>query len=61
MPRAMSRDMIAEIVAAYGEAARRYEEAGFDGMEIMASHGLLLAQFLNPATNVRDDEYGGHP
>lgn len=59
MPRAMSTDMIAEIVAAYGEAARRYEEAGFDGMEIMASHGLLLAQFLNPATNVRDDEYGG--
>ena len=59
MPRAMSQDMIAEIVAAFGEAAKRYEEAGYDGMEIMVSHGLLLAQFLNPNSNVREDEYGG--
>ncbi len=59
MPRAMSRDMIAEIVSAFGEGARRYEEAGYDGVEIMVSHGLLLAQFLNPDINVRDDDYGG--
>lgn len=59
MPRAMSRDMIAAIVDAFGEAAVRYEQAGYDGMEIMVSHGLLLAQFLNPNANVREDEYGG--
>ena len=59
MPRAMSQDMIAEIAEAYGAAALRYEEAGYEGLEIMASHGLLLAQFLNPESNQRDDEYGG--
>jgi len=59
MPRAMSRDMIAEIVEAFGQAALTYEAAGYDGMEIMASHGLLLAQFFNPDVNVRDDDYGG--
>ncbi len=59
MPRAMSKSMIAEVAGAFGEAARRYEQAGYDGLEVMASHGLLLAQFLNPDTNVREDEYGG--
>lgn len=59
MPRAMPVSMIADIAGAFGEAALRYEEAGYQGFEIMASHGLLLAQFLNPETNVRDDDYGG--
>ena len=59
MPRQMSRDMIAEIAAAFGDAALRYEEAGYEGLEVMASHGLLLAQFLNPQANLRDDDYGG--
>ena len=59
MPRAMSVTMIQDLTCAYGEAARRYELAGYDGMELMASHGLLLAQFLNAETNVREDEYGG--
>lgn len=59
MPRAMPRDMIAEIAAAFGEAARAYEQAGYDGLDIMANHGLLMAQFLNPASNRRDDDYGG--
>ena len=39
MPRAMSQGMIAEIAGAFGDAARCYEEAGYHGMEIMASHG----------------------
>ncbi|MEM7428656.1 MAG: FAD-dependent oxidoreductase [Pseudomonadota bacterium] len=59
MPRAMSKDMIADIAAAFGTAAGRYERAGYDGLELMASHGLLLAQFLNPESNRREDEYGG--
>lgn len=59
MPRAMSRTMIADIAGAFGEAAKRYEEAGYHGLEIMASHGLLLAQFLNPDVNRREDDYGG--
>lgn len=35
------------------------KEAGIDGVEIVASHGYLPAQFLNPAVNQRDDQYGG--
>ncbi|MGH6881773.1 FAD-dependent oxidoreductase [Hypericibacter sp.] len=59
MPRPMSRAMIAEIVAGYGDAARRMRKAGLDGAEIVASHGYLPSQFLNPRVNQRTDNYGG--
>jgi 2,4-dienoyl-CoA reductase-like NADH-dependent reductase (Old Yellow Enzyme family)/thioredoxin reductase len=59
MPREMPTAMVEEIVAAAGMAARRYAEAGLDGIELMASHGLLIAQFLNPAVNRRTDRFGG--
>lgn len=58
-PRPMSREMIAEIVTGYAEAARRMKEAGLDGAEFVGSHGYLPAQFLNPRVNRREDEYGG--
>ncbi|WP_188254627.1 FAD-dependent oxidoreductase [Pseudaminobacter soli (ex Zhang et al. 2022)] len=59
MPVPMSLRMIREIVSGYGDAAARLMQAGFDGCEIVASHGYLPAQFLNPNVNRRDDEYGG--
>jgi 2,4-dienoyl-CoA reductase-like NADH-dependent reductase (Old Yellow Enzyme family) len=59
MPRAMSGKMIAEIIKGYGDAARRLERAGLDGVEIVGSHGYLPAQFVNPRVNLRDDAYGG--
>jgi 2,4-dienoyl-CoA reductase-like NADH-dependent reductase (Old Yellow Enzyme family)/thioredoxin reductase len=59
MPRAMSVGEIQEMVRCYGDAARRMREAGFDGVEVVASHGYLPAQFLSPRTNLRTDEYGG--
>jgi len=59
MPRALKPAMIHAIVGGYGDAARRMQSAGLDGVEIVASHGYLPAQFLNPRVNVRDDEYGG--
>ena len=59
IPRALPRAMIAEIVAGYAATAARVREAGVDGVEIVASHGYLPAQFLNPKVNRRDDEYGG--
>ena len=59
MPRPLSRQMIDEIVTGYGEAARRLEAAGLDGVEIVGSHGYLPAQFVNPRVNLRDDDYGG--
>ncbi len=61
MPRAMTVGQIAEIVAAYGSAAARFAAAGFEGAEIVGSHGYLPAQFLNPRTNLRGDGYGGDP
>jgi 2,4-dienoyl-CoA reductase-like NADH-dependent reductase (Old Yellow Enzyme family) len=59
VPRAMSTGLIGEIVDGYGAAARRMAEAGFDGVEILASHGYLPSQFWNPAVNRRTDDYGG--
>lgn len=59
MPRALDQAMIDEIVAGYGAAARRMLEAGVDGVELVASHGYLPAQFLNPRVNRRTDAYGG--
>ena len=59
MPRVMSVDYIATLVEAFAAAAARIVSAGIDGIELAASHGLLIAQFLNPQTNLRDDEYGG--
>ncbi|MFI9773676.1 FAD-dependent oxidoreductase [Streptomyces sp. NPDC051956] len=59
MPRAMTETEIREVVDGYGEAARRLRAAGLDGVEVVASHGYLPAQFLNPQVNVRTDGYGG--
>ena len=59
MPRAMPVSLIEEIVASFGSAARRLQTAGLDGVEIVASHGYLPAQFLNPRVNLRKDQYGG--
>src|SRR5262249_11625590 len=61
VPRALSAEEIEEIVDGYGQAARRMAEAGAQGVEIVASHGYLPAQFLNPLTNRREDRYGGSP
>jgi 2,4-dienoyl-CoA reductase-like NADH-dependent reductase (Old Yellow Enzyme family) len=59
MPRAMSVAEIRMLEAGFADAARRIRTAGLDGVEIVASHGYLPAQFLSPRVNVRTDEYGG--
>lgn len=59
MPRELSKTMIRELVIGFGEAARRMQEAGIQGVEILASHGYLPAQFINSRVNARKDEYGG--
>jgi 2,4-dienoyl-CoA reductase-like NADH-dependent reductase (Old Yellow Enzyme family)/thioredoxin reductase len=61
MPRAMPVALIREVVEAFAAAAVRLRAAGLDGVEIVASHGYLPAQFLNPRVNVRTDAYGGSP
>jgi 2,4-dienoyl-CoA reductase-like NADH-dependent reductase (Old Yellow Enzyme family) len=59
VPKEMSPALIAEIIDGFGQAARRMAEAGADGVEIVASHGYLPAQFMNPKVNRRSDQYGG--
>ena len=51
--------LVWEWVEAYGRSARHLAEAGLDGVEVLASMGYLIAQFLNPVTNNRVDEFGG--
>lgn len=59
MPRELTVEEIQTIVKEFGEAARRAKESGFDGIEIHAGHGYLIAQFLSPFINKRNDCYGG--
>lgn len=60
-PRALNVDEIRGLVEAFGHAARRAREAGFDAVEIHGTHGYLINQFLSPYSNKRTDEYGGSP
>lgn len=57
--RALSREMIDEIVSAYGEVAKLAKRAGFEMLMIHGGHGWLINQFLSPYFNKRTDEYGG--
>lgn len=59
LPRALSRDEIADVVAEFRRAARNAMEAGFDGIELHGANGYLINQFLDSESNSRDDEYGG--
>jgi len=57
--RALAIEELDGIVEQYAQAARRAREAGYDGMELHAAHGyMLLGNFLSPAKNIRQDEYG---
>jgi 2,4-dienoyl-CoA reductase-like NADH-dependent reductase (Old Yellow Enzyme family) len=59
IPVEMDHSMIAEMVDAFASATRRCREGGLDGVDLHASSGYLIEQFLSPANNVRTDEYGG--
>lgn len=57
--REMTREEIRTVQKAFVNCAERAKQAGFDGVEIIASAGYLLCQFLSPLRNLRTDEYGG--
>lgn len=58
-PAALDATGIDDLVEAFGAAARRALNAGFDVLELHGAHGYLLHQFLSPLSNLRTDEYGG--
>ncbi len=60
MPRALTIDEIEAIIEKYADAAARAKAAGFDMIELHGGTGYLLAQFLSPRTNMRNDHYGGN-
>ncbi|MDC3317329.1 NADH:flavin oxidoreductase [Candidatus Poseidoniaceae archaeon] len=57
--RPMTLEEVNETIASFANAAKRCEEAGFDGVELHGAHGYLIAQFLGAKTNRRTDEFGG--
>ncbi|EEU48966.1 uncharacterized protein NECHADRAFT_75659 [Fusarium vanettenii 77-13-4] len=58
-PKEMTLEDIETAIQRFANAARIAAAAGFDGVEIHAAHGYLLAQFLSAKTNLRTDAYGG--
>ncbi|MFC3141121.1 bifunctional salicylyl-CoA 5-hydroxylase/oxidoreductase [Psychromarinibacter halotolerans] len=59
VPKAMDRDDMDMVTAQFVDAVKAADAAGFDMIEMHAAHGYLLASFISPVTNTRDDEYGG--
>lgn len=57
--KALTEDMIKEIVEAYGQTAALAKRAGFEMLMIHGGHGWLINQFLSPYFNHREDAYGG--
>ena len=59
--RGLSTAEVEQLIEDFVAAAHRAERAGFDGVEIHGAHGYVLAQFLSPEINLREDRYGGSP
>jgi anthraniloyl-CoA monooxygenase len=59
IPIEMTREQMEEVTAQFVRAARLGLEAGFDMLELHMAHGYLLASFLSPLTNRREDAFGG--
>lgn len=59
VPKVMDRDDMDTVLAQFVAATHAADEAGFDMIEMHAAHGYLLASFISPVTNRRNDAYGG--
>ena len=56
---AMNEEQIQDLIQRFTDTAVQAEKAGFDGVEVHAAHGYLIAQFLSPLVNKRQDQWGG--
>jgi N-ethylmaleimide reductase len=61
MPRALDAAELPALAEEFAQAARNARAAGIDGVELHAASGYLINQFMNPASNHRDDAFGGSP
>lgn len=59
VPKEMTAQDMEQVINEFVQAAKNADEAGFDMIELQAHHGFLLASFLSPLTNIRQDEFGG--
>ena len=59
VPEAMTEADIEAALTAYERSAELAIEAGFDGVELHGANGYLIDQFLNTASNHRQDAWGG--
>jgi anthraniloyl-CoA monooxygenase len=59
VPREMDRAAMDAVKASFVAAVERGERCGFDMLELHCAHGYLLASFISPLTNKRNDDYGG--
>lgn len=59
VPKAVEVHEIADIIGGYATVAGHCMEGGFDGIELQCSHSSIVRGFLSPATNTREDAYGG--
>ncbi|MDJ0001023.1 alkene reductase, partial [Rhodococcus ruber] len=60
-PRALREDELPSVIADFVQASKNAVAAGMDGVEVHGANGYLLHEFLSPASNQRDDKYGGSP
>ena len=58
-PKEMTLEDVQLVKNQFVQATKNANEAGFDMIELQAHHGFLLASFLSPLTNIRNDEFGG--
>ena len=58
-PKAMTREDMDSVKAAFVQSTRHAAQAGFDWLELHCAHGYLLSSFITPLSNLRTDDYGG--
>ena len=59
VPKAMDRRDMDQVIRQFAASAEMADAAGFDMIELHAAHGYLISSFISPASNIREDEYGG--
>jgi N-ethylmaleimide reductase len=61
LPRALCAEELPDVAKQFAQAALHARTAGIDAVELHCASGYLINQFLNPASNQRDDDFGGSP